>query len=187
MTASRLYLVSDAAEIARRRARAGAGGLLEAWPDLYASGEFWVGESAKTLLDGPDDPLPARFWIEGSHVPVYYGPRLSDLDSLPAEESLRSRVLSAHAIAVAWITLDRFGERAQHAPASPRDPIFYLRRPSGRAAHLWRLFRTRGEARVYMTEYYGDDPEAREWASSIPAEDFDDLLSRHATPGEGRR
>src|SRR5207244_3590585 len=82
-----------------------------------------------------------------------------DLESLPREESLKTRVLSAHGIAVAWITLDRFGQRASHEPTSPDDPVFHLRRVGGGAGHLWRLFRTRQEAVVYLGEAYGRDSE----------------------------
>ena len=41
-----------------------------------------------------------------------------------------------------------------------------------------RLFRTKPEARVYMAEYYGRDSEGRDWAETLPAETFDDLLAR---------
>lgn len=179
---SRLYLVSEGAEIARRRGGLPPTALVEAWPDLLAPGEFWLGETSKALLDQPGNPLPTRFAIDGERVPVYYGPRLCDVESLPSEESLRSRVLSARGIALAWITLDRFGERAHQAPASLHDPVFYLRRPGGSAAHLWRLFRTRREAGVYLSEHFAGDPEIEAWVSALPVEDFDELLERHAIP-----
>ena len=106
---ARLYLVADGGEIARRRPLLPRGRLVEAWPDLYTRGEFWMSESAKSLLDGAGEPLPAKLELAAAAVPVYYGPRLCDIDSLPAEDSLQTRVLSAHGIAVAWITLDRVG------------------------------------------------------------------------------
>jgi hypothetical protein len=99
------------------------------------------------------------------------------VESLPLEESLRARVLSARGIAVAWITYDQFGERTVYEPTGPADPIFYLRRPASVVAHIWRLFRTKREARVYMAEYYGRDSEGRDWAESLPAETYDDLLA----------
>ncbi|HET7876494.1 MAG TPA: hypothetical protein VFN71_13320 [Methylomirabilota bacterium] len=177
---ARLYLVTDGAEIARRRTLVPPGNLVEAWPDLYVAGEFWVGETSKALLDEAGSPLPARLSLDGAAVPIYYGPRLRDVESLPGEESLQSRVLSAHGIAVAWITIDQFGDRTAYEPTGPADPVFYLRRPAGSAAHIWRLFRTRREAHAYMAEYYGKDPEAHEWAESLPAEGFEELLERHA-------
>ena len=51
----RLCLVADAGEIAKRRRLVPAGRLVEAWPDLYAKGEFWMGEEAKALLDAAGD------------------------------------------------------------------------------------------------------------------------------------
>jgi hypothetical protein len=89
-------------------------------------------------------------------------------------------VLSAHGIAVAWITVDQFGDRTVYEPTGPADPIFFLRRPGGSAAHIWRLFRTRAEARLYMAEYYGRDSEGRDWADTLSVETFEDLLARHA-------
>lgn len=177
----RLYLLRDGPEIARRRALAAGAGVLEVWPDLYTAGEFWVGETTKRALDAAAAaPLPARLSLDAAALPIYYGPRLGDVDSLPAEESLAARVLSARGVAVAWITLDQFGERARHEPQSPADPIFYLRRPAGAVAHVWRLFRTKREARVYMAEHFGRDDGARAWADALGAETFDALVERHA-------
>lgn len=179
----RLYLVSDAGEIARRRKLVARGRLVEAWPDLYTAGDFWLGETSKVLLDGSGPPLGVKLSLDCSAVPVYYGPRLCGVDSLPAESSLQSRVLSAHGIAATWITQDQFGERTTYEPSGPTDPVFYLRRPAGSVAHVWRLFRSKREARAYMGEYYGKDSEAREWVEGLTADTFEDLLRRHASSG----
>ena len=177
----RLYLLSDGPEIVRRRNLVPAGRVVEAWPDLHVPGDFWVGEESKALLDASGTPLDAELSLPDTSVPIYYGPRLRDLPSMPAEESVRARVLSAHGIAVAWITLDQFGERTGYQPQSPADPVFFLRRPRGRTAHLWRLFQTRLEAVVYMGEYYGKDPEARDWALALPAKDYEEWRARYTT------
>jgi len=140
-----------------------------------------MGWSSKALLDAAGEtPLAAPIQIDAERLPIYYGPLLADVDSLPDEESLLSRVLSAHGLAVAWITLDAFGERQRYQPESPQDPVFYLRRPAGAAAHVWRLFRTRGEARVYMAEFYGRDPAAADWAEALPDETYGEMIERRA-------
>ena len=174
-----LYLVTDGAELARRRKLVAPGVLVEVWGDLYEAGHFWMGEQTKGYLDSAGPLLAAKLVLDPEAVSVYYGPRLCDVESLPSEESLKSRVLSAHAIGVAWITFDQFGERTKYEPTSPADPIFYLRRPGGEAAHVWRLFRARDEAIVYMGEYYGKDSEARYWAQSLPVGGFDELVARY--------
>ena len=176
---SRLYRVDGAAEITRRRSQLGPGGVIEAWVDLYAPGHFWLGEESKALLDSVGEPMPAELALPAEAVPVYYGPRLTDLDSLPPESSLKARVLSAHGIAAAWITLDRFGERTSYQPPAPTDPIFHLRRRGGGIGHVWRLFTTRKEAVVYLGEFFGQDCEAVEWAAGLVVEDFAALLERH--------
>lgn len=173
-----LHAISDAAEVAKRRKLLPPGRLLEAWPDLYTAGQVWVGHETRALLETAGGALPIALSVDAAAVPVYYGPRLSDVESLPLEESLRARVLSARGIAVAWITYDQFGQRTVYEPTGPADPIFYLRRPGGTAAHIWRMFRTKPEARVYMAEYYGRDSEGRDWAESLPVETFDALLAR---------
>jgi len=175
----KLYLVTDGAEIARRRKLVPSGILVEAWGDLYEAGRFWMGEETKAHLDSVGPPLTPELVLDAEAVSVYYGPRLSDVESLPSEESLKTRVLSAHGIGVAWITFDQFGERTKHEPSGPADPIFYLRRPGGQAVHVWRLFRAKDEAVVYMGEYYGKDSEARDWAHSLPVGTFQELLARY--------
>jgi hypothetical protein len=178
----RLYLLADVPEVLRRR-RLVTGQVIETWPDLYTAGEVWVGEGAKQALDAVGVPLPARLSLDAAAVPIYYGPRLADVESLPLEESLLARVLSAHGLAVAWITFDQFGERTRYEPRGPADPVFYLRRPGGAAAHVWRLFRSRREAQVYLAEHYGRDSEGRDWAERLPVDTFAELLARRALPG----
>jgi hypothetical protein len=174
-----LYLVEGKDEVLRRRALVPPGHVVEAWADHQHPGAFWLGEESKRLLDAAGPPLPALVSLPDDSVPIYYGPRLCDLDSLPREESVRTRVLSARGIAVAWITLDRFGERTTYQPGTMDDPVFYLRRVGGGAAHVWRGFRTRKEAVTYLSEAYGADSEATEWAQALAVEDFDALLKRY--------
>jgi hypothetical protein len=177
----RLFFVLDGQEMARRRARVPKGSVVEAWPDMaVGDGTFWVGEESKALLDAAGaQPMAAEVALPAEAVPIYYGPLLCDLESLPREESLQARVLSAHGVAAAWITLDRFGQRVTHQPATPSDPVFHLRRPGGGAGHVWRLFRTRSEAVAWMSGAYGADSEGADWASGLPADDFAALLKRH--------
>jgi hypothetical protein len=177
----RLYFLTDGQEMVRRRAQVEAGRVVEAWADLeVGGGSYWVGEESKALLDGDGEPLRFQVALPDSAVPIYYGPKLSDVESLPREESLRARVLSGHGIAVAWVTRDRFGERTRYQAQAPTDPLFHLRRPGGGAGHVWRLFRTRSDAVVYLSEFYGNDAEAADWAQALPVDDFDELLRLYA-------
>ena len=178
-----LYLVADGLEITRRRARVPAGQIVEAWPDLYVAGDFWLGAGSKALLDAIGPPIRVKLSLESAWVPVHYGPRLRDTASLPLEESLQARTLSARGVGVAWITLDQSGARTEYQPQSPTDPVFFLRRPGGGAVHIWRLFRSRREAVVYMREHYGTDPDAHAWAEALPVEDYEALLRRHGVTG----
>jgi len=182
---SRLYLTTEKDEIARRRGLVPKGEVVEAWADLVEPGALWLGEASKALLERAGTPLAVRLSLPADSVAVYYGPQLFDVESLPREESLRVRVVSGRGIAAAWITLDRFGQRNTFEPQSPADPVFNLRRVGGGKGHLWRLFRTKPEAIVYMVEAYGRESEGAEWARALAVEDFDGLLKRHAPQGEG--
>jgi hypothetical protein len=178
---SRLYFMAGGDEMVRRRARVPKGSVVEAWADVVGGGTFWVGEESKRLLDAAGEtPLTPQLWVPADAVRVFYGPQLTDIESLPREESLRARVLSVHAIAVAWITLDRFGQRVSYEPKGPEDPIFHLRRPGGGAGHVWRRFAHKAEAIAFMREAYGADSEGADWAETLEVEDFDALLKRYA-------
>jgi hypothetical protein len=178
---SRLYFMAGGDEMVRRRSLVTRGSVVEAWADLVGGGTFWVGEESKRLLDAAGDaPMKPQLSVPAEAVPIFYGPQLCDIESLPREESLRARVLSVHAIAVAWITLDRFGERVTYQPKGPADPIFHLRRPGGGAGHVWRRFDTKADALTFMREGYGAESEAYEWAETLEIEDFESLLKRHA-------
>jgi len=183
---SRLHLTTERDEIARRRPLVPKGRIVEAWVDHHDGNAVWIGDETKTLLDDTGGSLKTDLSLPADRVAVYYGPTLCDLESMPPEESLKGRVLSAHGIAVTWITLDRFGERASHQPQSPTDPVFHLRRVGGGAGHIWRLFQTRREAMVYMAESFGQDSEGAEWAQGLDVNDFDDLVKRFARPETAR-
>jgi hypothetical protein len=180
-----IHLIEASPEIARRRNALPRGALVEAWPDLVQPGVAWVGDEAKRLLDSVGTPIPATLSIDGNWIRIYYGPRLRDVGSLPREESLRARVLSAHGVAVAWVTIDERGERATPEIEAASEPTFYLRRPRGDAAHLWRLFRAKREAEAFMEAHFADDAEAPQWAMDLPVDDFQSLIERASTGERG--
>jgi len=197
----RIYLVTDRAEIERRR-QALPGVIIEVWPDLYAGdlfwlgdaeqrretytavarerppgGVYWIGETSKAALDGTGRPLSWELAVDESLVPVYYGPWLADADSLPHADSIRARALSARSIAVAWSTYDRLGQRIEYRPASPLDEKFYLRRPRGRTLHLFHGFPTKADAIAAMADRSPGDPGAAAWAESLSVQDFSTLIN----------
>jgi hypothetical protein len=182
---SLIHLVEATADIARRRSALPPGTLVEAWPDLVEPGLAWIGDEAKKLLDSVGPAVMPKLSVDGQWIRIYYGPRLRGIGSLPREESLRARVFSGHGLAVAWVTIDERGERVTHEAAGASDPLFYLRRPRGDAAHLWRLFRTKGDAVAFMEAHHTGDAEARRWVLDLPVDDFRSLIDRAATGGRG--
>lgn len=184
---TRIFLVPDGQAVARRRQQLRPGQLVEAWPDLYVPGPVWMAEESRQILESASGPLEAALAVDAERVAVYYGPRLVDLAALPVEASLKARILSAHGMAGAWITLDQFGDRVVHRAESPLDPVFFLRRPGGAVTHQWRLFRTKPEAVLFMREHYGNDPEASDWGAGLAVESYEALLERHGRPEAGPR
>src|SRR5256712_10543054 len=115
----RLYFMADGDEMVRRRARIPKGFVVEAWADRRGGSAFWVGEDSKRLLDEAGEaPMPARLSVPDDGVPVFYGPRLCDVESLPREETLRARVLSVQGLAGARVTPHPFGARVSLQPES---------------------------------------------------------------------
>jgi hypothetical protein len=202
----RIYLVTDRPDIERRR-QALPGVLIEVWPDLRSGdlfwlgdderrreaytaaarerpngGMYWIGETSKAALDRAGEPLAWQLAVDERLVPIYYPPWLADADSLPHEDSLRARALSAHSIAVAWSTYDHAGRRADDQPASPLDAQFYLRRPKGKTLHRFHGFPTKAEAIATMADLSAHDPAARRWAEALPALDFLHLVKQATLP-----
>lgn len=178
----RLYLIVDDGEIAPRRKKL-PGRFIETWPDLYGEREYWMADESKAALDSAGTPIRAKLVVDADAVAVYYGPRLAAIDSLPREDSLRARVLSAHGIAVVCMTADTPAEGTSHSSQSPLDPVFFLRRPGGSAAHRWRLFTTKQDAVAWVLHSFPGDDEAAHWAHALLADSYEALLARHGAPG----
>jgi hypothetical protein len=64
------------------------------------------------------------------------------------------------------------------------DRTFALRQPRTAVSHLWRLFATRDEARIYLKEFYGNDPEAQEWAAGLAVGSYAELIERYGSAGD---
>jgi len=68
---ARLHALSDAGEVAKRRPLLPRGRLLEVWPDLYVTGQAWVGDEARALLETAGGALPVTLSVDAAAVPVY--------------------------------------------------------------------------------------------------------------------
>jgi len=107
-----LYCVSDKEEIDRRKKLLDKSVFVDVWRDLYIpniswlgddqrmtysqkrerppTGLCWMGEASKKALDSVGEPLQRVLFLAEHAVPVYYGPRLTDLESLPSSGAFRS-------------------------------------------------------------------------------------------------
>ena len=174
---SRIYRIDDGRAVRERQRGLPNGTVVEAWPDAFDPATSWISEPTKRLLDGVGEPLMPSAIVESSRISVYFPEDLRGADSLPAEESLRVRVLAGHGIAVTWYgSTSSAGTRPLPEPTSPQDAFFYLMRMGGSANHVWRLFRTRDEAVELMGRFCPDDPKGKAWAEALPVSGYADLL-----------
>jgi hypothetical protein len=174
---SRIYRVDDGRAVRERQRALPKGTVAEVWPDVFDPRVFWIGEASKRLLEAAGLPLSASATIEASGIAVFLPDELQDRSSLPPEESLRTRVLAGHGIAVTWYaTPQDTGGRPLPEPTSPEDAFFYLMRMGGRGNHVWRLFRTRDEAVQFMARFFPNDAKAQAWAAALPAARYAELL-----------
>jgi hypothetical protein len=177
MPMSRIYRIDEGRAVRERQRALPKGTVVEAWPDVFDPGTFWISEATKRLLDGSGAPLRPSASVESSRIPLYLPEEPRDAASLPSEESLRVRVLAGHGIAVTWYgTTSHAGERPLPEPSSPQDAFFYLMKMGGSANHVWRLFRTRDEAMEFMARYFPDDAGAGAWTEALQVPRYPDLL-----------
>ncbi|HYL80649.1 MAG TPA: hypothetical protein VEU07_07545 [Candidatus Acidoferrum sp.] len=173
----RIFRIDDGRAVRERQRALPQGSVVDAWPDVFDPRRFWIGGTTKRMLDAAGAPLPASAVVEGSCVAVFFPEEPRDEASLPPEESLRVRVLSAHGIAVTWFGMTAgTGKRPLPEPVSPEDAFFFLMRMGSRINHAWRLFRTRDEAIEFMRRHFPDDGKARTWAETLPATSYSELV-----------
>ena len=179
---SRIYRVDDGPGLRQRQRALPKGTVAEVWPDVFEPGTFWISEATRRLLEGTGGPLPQSAVVEAARIPIFYPDEPRDSASLPSEESLRVRVLAGHGIAVTWYGMTAPpASRPLPEPGTPEDAFFYLMRMGSHTNHVWRLFRTREEAVEFMTRTFPQDPQARAWAESVPADRYLDLLRGDGT------
>lgn len=172
-----VFLLNQAQAVRERRGKLPRGTLAEAWPDLFEAGLFWVPEASKALLDQAGGPLTPVLSVQEAAVPIFYPIPPTHPDSLPETGSLLARVLAGHGIAVAWVGAGEALDRVPVEPVSMEDAFFFLRRAGGPVNHLWRLFRSRDDARAYAAKELRGVAEAEPWAGGLPAS-FEELLHR---------
>jgi hypothetical protein len=183
----RIYRVDDGPGLRQRQRALPKGTVAEVWADVFEPGTFWISEATKQRLEEVGGPLHAGTIVPASRIPIFYPDEPRDLGSLPAEESLRVRVLAGHGIAVTWYgTTAYLATRPLPEPTTPEDAFFYLMRMGGRTNHVWRLFRTRDEAVEFMARTFPQDARARAWAESLPVARYQDLLRGDAALGADR-
>jgi hypothetical protein len=176
---TQIFRIENGRAVRERQRALPQGSVVDAWPDVFEPRTFWIGETTKRILDAAGAPLPASAVVEASRIAVFFPDEPHDRASLPSEESLRVRVLSAHGIAVTWFgTTEGMARRPLPEPVSPEDAFFFLMRMGSRINHAWRLFRTRDEAIEFMPRHFADDAEARAWAETLPAGSYSELLRR---------
>ncbi len=178
----KIYRIEEGKTVRERQRALPKGTIVEAWPDVFEPTVVWVTAATKTVLEAAaGTPLVVSAAVDGERISIFYPNEPRDLFSLPAEESLRARVVAGHGIGVTWYGMtSQFQGRPLPAPTSAEDSFFYLMRIGGATNHAWRLFRTRDDAIDFMGRNFSESPAAKEWALALPATRFGELLSSAA-------
>jgi len=187
----KIYRLGDIAEILKRKQAIPPGAPAQVWGDVLEQSKvgllhlpkfFWVDEATKRVLNGLGDPLESLFAVDGERIPIFSLKPPADMEDYPSETSVRVRVIAGHGIGVAWLQCDPGGTPLLHEPSSPRDAFFLLKRVGSNVTHLWRLFRSREDARWFLNTYFPEDPQVSTWPDLLPADDFEDFLRRYRLP-----
>ena len=158
------------------------GRYFEIWPDVFEEGLYWVGGEAKALLDELKVPHEIRYAVDDEQVPIFYGgPPLGTPDVFPGAESVRARTLAGRGIGVALV--EEGSGRPSLEPSGPEDAYFFLSRPRAGRYFIWRLFRSKEDARAFIRKHQVADADLDGWLTASPVERFADLARPTGTSG----
>lgn len=156
------------------------GRYFEIWPDVFDGKLFWVGEAAKALLDDVKAPHTVQFTVEDERVPIFSGARSTEAaDVLPEAGSVRARTLAGRGIGVAL--LEEGSGRPSVEPSGPEDAYFFLGRPGAGRYFVWRLFRSKDDAREFVRKHRVSDAELEAWLATAAVDRFADLVAPPAS------
>jgi hypothetical protein len=175
----RIYQVIDPTRLRAQRERAPEGRIVEVWPDVFEPEACWLVEAAWLAVKPAGDPPPVRRVIDGDRVPVLFPGEVvgAGADSMPEPDAVRARLLARHGIAAFWIPPGEVGPQVLDTAVGPRDLFFFLKRAGTDQAHLWRLFRSRYDARGFLARRYPADPRVDGWVAALPFDDFEALTA----------
>lgn len=151
------------------------GRYVEIWPDVFNEKLFWVGGGAKALLDELKVPHAIQVAVEDERVPIFYGDRSPGAPQvLPDAESVRTRTLAGRGIGVALV--EEGSSRPSLEPSGPEDAYFFLSRPRAGRYFIWRLFRSKEDAREFVRKHKLADADLEGWIATATVEKFEDLV-----------
>ena len=137
---------------------------------------FVTTAETKDALDNADVPYNLLAEEDGSRLTLYHSP-LSKEELADFEEPLKALALAYRAIAIACVGVN--GESDLGFDLSDgTDRYTYFTAPAGHT-FIWRIFRTREEARDFLDKLTISDKKALEWVDSIPLSDSSELVSYH--------
>lgn len=176
-----LLLVAGREDILRRKQALPLGTPFTVWNDLFEPDHFWIPEETRASLERVGPPVRPILSLDGGALPIFFGPDGPDDPTLPPADSLRARTLAGHGIGVAWVPLTP--QAAE--PLTLEDAFFYLRKMGGPKNHLWRLFRSREDARYHVERERPAGPQAEKWPTLLPAETFEAFIQQLRSQKKG--
>jgi hypothetical protein len=135
---------------------------------------FVTTADTRDALDRHDVPFNCLAEEDGIRIGLFHSP-LSRDELGDYDDALRALALAYRAIGMICVGVN--GDTITDITEGTRN-YSYFAAPAGHT-FLWRLIFQREEAAAFVEEHHGDDPAAREWASTLPLASSEELVSYH--------
>lgn len=160
--------------------------LAEAFPqiedDVYAIAYKVVGTDdvfvttaeTKEAMDRNDVPYNFLAEEDANRIALYHS-ALSREELNDYEDALKALALAHRAIGLTCIGVN--GDAGLDLGSAAKSHSYFTA-PAGHT-FLWRLFANRGDAVEFVNQHCKEDPDALEWAETLPLETSEELVSYH--------
>lgn len=136
---------------------------------------FVTTAETRNAMERHDVPFNQLAEEDGTRLGLHHTP-LSREELADFEDGLRALTLAYRAIGMACVGVN--GAAALDLEDGGVENYTYFTAPAGHT-FLWRLVRSRDEARAFVEKQWGEDAAAMEWAESLPLASNEELASYH--------
>ena len=137
---------------------------------------FVTTQTTKEAMDRHDVPYNLLGEEEASNIGIFHTPQSKE-ELVDFEDAIKALAVASRAIAVACVGIN--GEIDIGLDLSKGPEVYSYFGPPAGHTFLFRLFKSKEEARDFLDKFTAGDNEADEWVDSLPLSTSDDLKSFH--------